>query len=387
MSADLDEGIVAGWLEPVALPDMLAALGDAGFSGDTYRGCFADLHRMLEDETAGALHFLRHGFAEGRIFRIDLDMAGLHRLSQLPVRNRFYLQNLLVALAIAWTGSTIRSVADLAARGGAIEQFRAIGAVPLLILGDASADLYRRGASSGDRWICPLAMAPLEGGIEELLRSAPQALLAPVEAAGPAIPTLWKFGQSDMQAGYLAHRLRHGIAPNDADAFRAFAAPLIERYAAYLAHAVPAQQRSLHWIAGLFPPVWLASEHDLPASHLLEEFGPDVQHRIAADRLLDRTAMHQSFNMILEKTVAALGFNSLSDFDGLLAARGTVDEIYLRPRKDRHELDYQATRGILSTSLWHIVDSHPSPASPGSIREQFAKLLEEIRLVQTGESG
>jgi hypothetical protein len=389
VSASLDEEIVAGWLEPVELPDMLAALRDAGFSGDVYRGCFADLHAMLEDEKAGALHFLRHGFAEGRIFRIDLDIGGLHRLSQLPARNRFYLRNLLVALAVAWTGSTIRGVADLAAHGAAIEQFRAMGAVPFLVLGDASADLYRRGASSGDRWICPLAMAPLEGGIEELLRTPPDELLPP-DSDQHEWPVIWKFGQLDMQAGYLAYRLRHGIGPNDMDAFHAYAAPVVESYAAYLANAVPAKRRFRHWIAGLFPPVWLAPEHDLPTPFLQAEFGPDVQHRITAtgaDRLLDRTAMYQSFNRLLEKTVTELGFNKVRDFDCLLTPYGTVDENYVRPRKELHELDYRATRGILSTSIWNVVDNRPSPATPGSIREQFAQLLLEIRRVQTGEAG
>lgn len=44
MKIDSDREIVESWLEPVSLHDVLAALRHAGFSGDVYRGCFADLN-------------------------------------------------------------------------------------------------------------------------------------------------------------------------------------------------------------------------------------------------------------------------------------------------------------------------------------------------------
>ncbi len=385
-----DEEIVDAWLDPVSLPDMLSMLREAGFSGDVYRGCFGDLNANLEDDEAGALHFLRHGYAEGRIFRTGLDLAGLSRLRQLPVHNRVYLQNLLVALVTAWTGTNIRSAVDVAAYDSTIEQFGALGGVPLVILGDVSAGLYRRGVSSRERWICPLAMAPLKG-IEALLRTEPHTLLAPRRDAGrDAMPTIWKFGQSDMQAGYLAHRLRHAIGPGDMEAFVAFAASVIKNYAALLAAAVPVQERPEHWIASLFPPVWQAAELQLPVPGLVAEFGSDVMEMIAAagpDRLLDLTMMHELFNTRLERTVTELGFSVVRDFDCFLTAHGVIDEHYMVATKDSAELDYGITRGIISTSLWNIVNGHPAGAPSGGIREQFEHLLQEIRLVQAGQSG
>ena len=387
MRVSRDEEIVAIWLEPVSLRDMLTALRDTGFTGDTYRGCFADLNASLEDDAAGTLHFLRHGYAEGRIFRTGLDLAGLDRLRRLPVHNRVYLQNVLVALVAAWTGVNIRSGIDLATHGPTLDRFRAMGGVPLLILGDAAAGFYRHGVSLGDRWICPLAMAPLEGGIGALLRTPPH---APARASGQdAMPTIWKFGQSDAQAGYIAHRLRQGIGPGDIDAFMAFAAPMIRNYAAFLAAAVPVQERREHWIASLFPPVWLAAEFELPAPSLVAEFGPGLEDLIAAagsDRLLDRTAMHREFNSLLEKTVLELGFNVLRNFDCFLAAHGVIDEQYMVAMRDLDELDYGTTRGVVSTSLWNIIDGNRSTTPPAGIQEQFEQLLEEIRLVQMGQS-
>ncbi len=371
MSGGTDEDIVAAWLEPVGLGDMLAALREAGFSGDVYRGCFADLNANLDDEDAGTLHFLRHGYAESRVFPVALDLAGLDRLRQLVLRNRVYLQNLFVALVTAWLGTNVRSAADLATHGPTIERFRGMGALPLVILGDPFAGLYRRGVSVGARWICPLALAPLEGGIEALLQAPPRTLLA----ARPdldieAMPTLWNFGQLDIEQGYPSHRLRREIGPGDADAFRDFAMPVVQAYAGLLAAAVPAQDRALHWIAGVFPPVPRAAD---PAA--------------GADSLLDRTAMHQSFNDWLGRAAADLGFNVVRNFDCFLAGHGVVDPGYLAVLRDSPALDYQATRGVIATSLWSIVEDCRPGAPSGSIREQFEQLLEEIRLVQLGQSG
>ncbi len=387
MRASRDQEIVATWLEPVSLREMVVALRDTGFTGDTYRGSFADLNASLEDDAAGTLHFLRHGYAEGRIFQTGLDLAGLDRLRRLPVHNRVYLQNVLVALVAAWAGVNIRSGTDLVTHARTLDRFRAMGGVPLLILGDAAAGFYRHGVSLGDRWICPLAMAPLEGGIDELRRTPPH---APARASGQdGMPTIWKFGQSEAHVGYLAHRLRQGIAPGDTGAFMAFAAPMIRDYTTFLAAAVPVQERREHWIASLFPPVWLAAEFDLPAPSLVAEFGPGLEGLIAAagpDRLLDRTAMYREFNVLLEKTVLELGFNVLRNFDCFLAAHGVIDEQYMVAMRDLDELDYGTTRGVVATSLWNIVDGNRTHAPPAGIQEQFEQLLEEIRLVQMGQS-
>ena len=390
LSGGTDEDIVAAWLEPVSLRDMLAALRDAGFSGDVYRGGFADLNANLDDEDAGTLHFLRHGYAESRIFPIALDLSGLGRLRQLGVRNRVYLQNLFVALATAWIGSNVRSAGDLATHGPTIERFRSMGALPLVILGDPFADLYRRDASVGGRWICPLALAPLEGGIEALLHAAPRTLLAVrPDLDVEAMPTLWNFGQVDIEQGYLSHRLRREIAPNDMDAFRDFAMPVIQAYGRFLADAVPAQERALHWIAGAFPPAPQASDQPLPA-RLVLEFGGALQDRLTAagtDSLPDRTAMHQSFNDWLGQVAADLGFNVMRNFECFLAGHGVVDPCYLPVLRDTQSLDYQATRGVIATSLWSVVEDRGLATPSGGIREQFEHLLEEIRQVQLDQSG
>ena len=389
MKQSQDEEIVAGWLEPLGLPAMLAALREVGFSGDVYRGCFADLGASLDDDDAGALHFLRHGYAEGRIFRTDLDLAGLQQLRQLPMRNRFYLQNLVVALASAWAGFHVRNGHDLAARANTIERLCTMGAVPLLIIGDRSAELYRRGASRGDRWICPLAMAPFES-IDDLVAAPPERLPAPHSSRtsrSQAIPTLWKFGQSDMQDGYLLHRLRHGVATDDQAAFLSFAAAAIDRYAACLSRAVGREARAAHWIAGLFPPVWQRPGSEAPFPLLLEEFGDALPEKLAeagADSLPDRTAMHHAFNQLLEKAVTPLGFNLVQDFDSFLTAQGIVDEHFLKPLRNSSDLDYRSVGGILSTTLWSIAGTPVPPAAP-SVRDQFVQLLEEIRMVQMGE--
>ena len=367
MKQSADEERVAGWLDPVPLAEMLAVLREVGFSGDTYRGCFADLEASLDDDDAGALHFLRYGYAEGRVFRTGLDLTALDRLRQLRASNHFYLRNIFAALVTAWIGTHIRSVADLALHRGRIDRLCAMGGVPVLILGDPSAGLYRRGASAGERWICPLAMAPL-AGIDELRRTPPHLLLP-----STSHPTIWKFGQSDMQAGYLAHRLRVSIGPNDRAAFLAFAEPAITAYAAVLAEIVPPAVRASHWIAALFPPVWQA-ERAASAPLLVEEVG--------ADTLLERTAMFAAFNQRLEQAIRPLGFNLLRDFESFLTTYGVVDDRYLVPLRDSSDLDYRATGAILSTSLWSIAAERAAGAPPLSIGDQFTNLLQEIRQVQ-----
>ena len=364
MTESADEEQVSRWLEPVTLAEMLPALRKAGFSGDTYRGCFADLEASLDDDEAGALHFLRYGYAEGRIFRTGLDIAGLDRLQHLPARNRFYLRNVLTALVTAWTGAHVRSVANLAAHGGRIERLRAMGGVPVLILGDHSANLYRRSANAGEKWICPLAMAPLED--LDALFATPKKALLPQQA----MPTIWKFGQSDMQDGWLAHRLHAGIGQDDHAAFLAYAEPRVAAYAGFLADLVPAASRPSHWIAALFPPVWQARQGASPAAG------------IESDSLPARTLMHHAFNQRLEQAARPLGFNLVRDFEPFLTTHGIVDDRYLVPLRDSPDLDYRATSGILSTSLWSVAGERAASAPPVSIRDQFAGLLEEIRLVQ-----
>lgn len=371
MNSSLDEEIVSGWLAPVELDEMLAALRHAGFSGDVYRGGYADLNATLEGDRAGALHFLRHGYAESRVFGTALDPDGLDRLRQLPVRNRVYLMNLVVALATAWTGSNIRNSNDVARHRPVIDRFRSMGGVPLFILGDASASLYRRGVLRDERWICPLAMTPLQGGIEALLRAPVK--LPKQDTGQEAIPTIWKFGQHDMQVGYPVHRQHHGIHSGDMDASAAFATPVIKAYAACLARHIPEQERPQHWIASLLPPVLQA---DPPSQ--------DQDPVMDPDSLLDQTAMYRRFNILIEKAMVELGFNVVRNFDSLLGKSGVIDEHYLVEKKNSDLPSYGATEGILSTSLWGIIDSRPVAVPPADMQEQFRRLLDEIRTVQMG---
>lgn len=373
MSTDLDEEIVGGWLKPVELGEMLAALGEAGFSGGLYRGGFADLNATLEDDRAAALHFLRHGYAESRVFATRLDLGGLDRLRNLPVRNRIYLRNLVVALATAWTGSNICGNAEAVTHRSTIDQFRTMGGIPLFILGDASASLYRRCALRGNRWICPLAMKPLPGGIEELLRGP--AKIPRHDFGQEVVPTIWKFGQFDMQSGYPVHRRRHGIRSGDIDAFESFAAPVIKGYAAFLAASIPLRERPEHWIAGLFPPVWQAAPEP-------RDRDPAADH----ESLHEQTALYQQFNVLIEKTMVDLGFNIVRNFDNLLARSGVIDERYLVAEGNADLPDYGATDGILSTSLWSIIDSRSTAVPSGTIQRQFRQLLDEIRTVQRGNA-
>ena len=385
----LDSDIVAAMLEPLNLRDLVAALDHAGFSGDVYRRSFADLNASLEDDAAGTLHFLRHGYSEGRIFPVQLNLAGLDRLRHLGVRNRIYLQNLFVAVITAWIGTNVRNSVDLATHGPTIEHLRAMGALPLVILGDAFAGSYRRGSSIGMRWICPLALMPLEGGIDELLRTAPSALLAAQpDLDVEAIPVLWAFGQVDIEHGYLAHRLRNGIGTGDMDAFHDFAMPLAMAYMEFVAGAVPREEFALHWIAGPLPPARQATDQGLTASDLVREFGRDLPEKLAAagvDSLLDRTLMHQSFNGKLEQAAANRGFNFLHTFDYFLAGHGVVDDQYLAGSAASLDLNHQRMRGVIASLLWSIVYDRRITGPSGSIREQFVTLLEEIRLVQLGE--
>ncbi len=171
------------------------------------------------------------------------------------------------------------------------------------------------------------------------------------------------------------------------DAFRDFAMPVIQAYGRFLADAVPAQERALHWIAGVFPPAPQAADQPLPA-RLVAEFGAALRERLTAagaDSLLDRTAMHQAFNDWLGQAAADLGFGFVRDFDGFLAGHGVVDPCYLAVLRDAPSLDYQATRAVIATSLWSIVEDRRRAAPSGGIREQFEQLLEEIRLVQLGQ--
>ena len=384
-----DAEAVTLWLHPLGLNDLVVELRRTGFSGEVYRRSFADLNANLADEAAGTLHFLRYGYGERRIFPVELDLAGLTSLRQLGVHNHIYLQNLFVALVTAWIGTNVRSTRDLATHGPTIEGFRKLGALPLLILGDSFAGLYSRGVCKSTQWICPLALTPLEGGIDKLLRTAPRALLAArSDLDDGMMPVLWKFGQHDVEHGYLVHRRRCGISLGDMDAFREFAMQTISRYLEFLATTISSEERALHWIACLLPPTWHAADRGSAQRGLMLEFRTDLLEWLiveGVDSLLDRTLMHQYFNERLEQAATELGFNVLRNFDCFLTPHGIVEEQYIAVPGDPLELNYQAMHGVISTLLWTVVEDRRGRELSASLGDQFEQLLQEIRLVRLAE--
>ena len=357
MNADMDDHVVAGWLHPLGLRDVLAALSRAGFSGDRYRNHFNDLRELLPDEDAATLHFLRHGFAEGRVFPVALDLAGLQALHELSSRHGGYSRRLLAALVNAWVGDTIREWAGIALHWPTIEAFRRLGALPLLMLGDRSVRLYHAGVSFGGHWICPILMPAVDGGLAMLLQH-PASVVEGLEAvrrgsaAQPRLPTLWSFATPDR------------MEPTTA---------LAENYAQLLEGAVPATERVSHHVAGMLPP----------AGRGLDELAG--LSRGLTDPLLERTMAVRRFNGVLHDRVLHAGFNIVDDFDCLLGTNGCIDPVYLATAPEPMSLDTNATRALLSTSLRSLVLPPKLPKEADRMTDRFAQLLVDIRRMQLAE--
>jgi len=386
-----DEELVAEWLAPLSVGDLGEALADAGFSGNIYRDCFADLHSQLDDEAAGLLHFLRHGFAEERVFPVELDLAGLDRLRRLPIANRLYVRNLYTALVTAWLGVSVRSIAQLSTHAATVQRFRQSGGVPFLLVGGPALRLYRRGDWCGQRWLCPLAMDPIEGGLEALAGCRHETLLPVPGLFAEPLPVLWVFGHADLEWSWLAHRLREGIRPDNMDAAASWTQSRAQAYLAFLCRAVGTGDRAMHWLATVLPPVPASAGRADPPTvavppALQAEFGPAIQRLVQGERdsLLHRTLMADQFNQALLPAAREAGFNMLDCFDRLLSGQGMIDERFLSPQRESLLPDRQATRGILVTALWTMAASPRRAAEAPSMREQFEHLLRDIRAVQMG---
>lgn len=249
---------------------------------------------------------------------------------------------------------------------------RSAGALPYAVVGDShSTQRVRRSLRDG-RWLLPIHRL-CTGATARGLSNPAAAAGAGAKAAAilPAltelgVPTLFQFGQVDVEFVAVFKRLETGAGRFDPAAFEAFAAETVERYLGFLAASVPAALKPHAWIAGVFPPAlsdaaWRRGYVD---AHIADLHGPpDVA---LADRLAEveipplaaRTRLHGWFNARLFEAARAEGFPVLDDFAPMLDRRGVVRGGLLgRARGRNHHLGYAASRGAVIEGLWTVAAS------------------------------
>jgi hypothetical protein len=238
------------------------------------------------------------------------------------------------------------------------------GAAPVAVVGDShSTHLVRRSLREG-RWLLPLHLL-CTGASARGLRNPTAAAGAGVRVKAflaelPPMPTIFMFGQVDVEFVHAFKRLEAGEAAFDARAFDAFAAETVDRYIGFLAEALPPALKPQARVATIFPPALsdAAWRQGYVNAHIAELHGPADLAGLAEleiPSLLERTRLHGRFNETLAAAARAAGLAMLDVFTPLLTTRGTVRRAHLgRGRGANHHLGYAASRTPLVEAVWSV---------------------------------
>jgi hypothetical protein len=249
---------------------------------------------------------------------------------------------------------------------------RRMGGAPYAVVGDShSTHLVRHGRREG-RWLLPLHRLCTGASARGLANPEASAQAgAKVRAflghlATAPMPTLFKFGQVDLEFVFTFKRLESSENAFDEAAFDAFADETVERYVAFLAEGVPAVLRPLARVAGVFPPALsdAAWRQGYVNAHIAALHGP--ADPAALDRLAGleipplavRTRLHARFNARLFEAAGAAGFSVLDGFEALLGPDGTLAPRFLgRARGANHHLGYAASRAPMAELAWDVAEA------------------------------
>lgn len=274
-------------------------------------------------------------------------------------------------LELAWADQAM--VAGQAFDPVRLKRLVGLGARPYAVIGDSHSQLLvRRSRQADGQWLAPLwwletgASARGLGRPDARSGAGARVCLALRKALDmPDTVILLKFGQVDVEFVQVFKRLEAGRTVFDLVDFHAFAEELVGRYVAFVADAVPPQDRARVRLCSLFPPALsdAAWRGGYVNAHIAQVHGPmdgaDLSSRLAGLEMPDlaaRTALHAHVNAALAEAAAAEGFTSYDDFALFLGAGDVVDPVYLGEAAGAdHHLDFHATRAQVSEMLWRTV--------------------------------
>jgi hypothetical protein len=344
------------------LDKIITALERCGFSPQAYVRANRDLLLRLPDADTATIHLIAYGITEGRRFPIDLDPEGFDALGALGLAPAFkaataaaLVNNALAPASAFWS----RSAGEQRALWKRLIPMLQGMATPYLIVGDSHSSLYRHLITEGTRPLLPvhvlLSACSALGLGNPQSRSGGAHRLAPLaQAIPPDVPTVFKFGQVDVEFVFAFKRIEAGERQFDPQQFDQFCGRSVESYIGFLddhfGHAAVT-------VASIFPPTlsdaaWregyvnahvAATEGDRP----LEEIRAGVR-QLAVPDLRERTRHHAHYNGILRDRVARSGFAFLDDFSPFVGAAGVVDPRFIPTTGGRdHHLERQPTTPII----------------------------------------
>ncbi|MEJ0020597.1 MAG: hypothetical protein WDN25_29425 [Acetobacteraceae bacterium] len=367
--------------------DVSALVTAVGFTSQLYVKDHPDLERIRESPSA-ILHFLLYGVLEGRRFRAKIDMAALRRLADLPFENKLYRTALVAALGYAGIHTAKAELdTELTDLWPTLLELCAMGAKPVLIIGDSHSNLYHRRAVRGSNWILPLHLLCSAGSAMGLgnpnsrsrygLRIERLLEMALTLGWRQQWPILFKFGQVDTEFVHTFQRIAKGITSYSRDEFADFSARSIEGYRRFLDRGVPAALRPASTIVSVFPPSlsdqqWAegyANGHIVSLNADMERDAIiGAIRQMTIPDIFERTRMHREYNERLSELAGQTGLAFIDDCDELLSAFGIANRRFVGAAAGRdHHLDYVATAPAITAALWRAIDrlNPPIAAAPG----------------------
>ena len=327
----------------------LLALADAGFDPAQYLIRNPDLASRVPEASA-ALHYVRHGAAEGREAPFGAPLAqafaGLRSAGLGAERLRLFIRG----AALAEQRRQPRHSPEVAR---ALHLLDAQGAyVPLLIVADSHGGFFTEAGFLGERlpipFICSAGSA--QGLSNRNSISGYGAVVRDLLDAAPGVETVFQFGQVDVEFVFDYRRVRRGGAAFDPTEFADFARHTADAYFTYLDEVT--RGRTGVAVASILPPALddavLAAGydnghvnqlHDAEAAGVLREAMGALQR----PDLAGRTRMHGAFNAELQARAAARGLPFLDLLPRLLGEDGVARREVVGPGAGAdHHLDFGA---------------------------------------------
>lgn len=245
-----------------------------------------------------------------------------------------------------------------------LEALPAEGAAPIAIVGDSHSTQLVRRSARGDRWMAPLHLlctgASARGLANPTAAAGAGAKVRALLAAAPPMPTVFMFGQVDVEFVHAFKRLESGVSRFDPAGFDAFADETVERYLGFLSEVVPDERRALASIASIFPPALsdAAWRQGYVNAHIADLHGPTDRTGLAGleiPSLAERTRLHRLFNGKLATAADKAGFGFLDLFTPLLEGDTVRRSLLGRARGANHHLGYAASRGAVLEPLWSVL--------------------------------
>jgi hypothetical protein len=359
-----------GVCDPSHLADRVRA---CGFDEHAYLTQNRDLQLAGFDPEAAFLHYLTHGYREGRDPVCGTLPRGLQAQSSLDIPDQHYASQLFQSLFFGQlrnpeTADAMWTDID----SDVIGHIRRQRGIPYYIVGDSHVNHYVRSGWVDDQWLAPLPIVCHAASAIGLANDDAQLgygrkiLRWAGTAARFDVPIYLKFGGIDCEFLWMSRRIRDRRYKFSLPEFDQFAGESISRYGQFLDRLIAILGRTNLRVCSVFPSVmrddcWVDGYIDAHRG------SPENNNSLAAalkkvdvPDLRTRTELRRRYNRSLGALCREKDLRFIDDFNPLLGGDGILDSRYLGAHGGRDfHLDIAASKAVLTK----IIQSSITPPS------------------------